>query len=113
MGGLDFFCSNMKEPKGNVDLLIASMNAMNKEIDPNDEEAKGGAGHVGKMIFSPTDECDDAQVAAVAYVPADKQGTVNAKEWMENVLSQHAPTGKLVGEANAGWAVGVVTHSPD
>lgn len=113
MGGLDFFCTNMNEPKGVVENMIASMHAMNKEPDPEEEEMKGGSGHVGKMIFSGTDECDNAQCVAVAYVPEDKQGKVNAKEWMEHVLAQYPPTGELVGEANAGWAVGIVKHVPD
>merc|ERR1711862_80495 len=112
MGGLEFFCSNMKEPKGNLDLLIASMNAMNKEPDPEEEEMKGGSGHVGKMIFSSSDEGDDAQCAAVGYVPADKQGKINAKEWMEEVMKSFQPTGVIVGEANAGWACAIVKHSP-
>eukprot|EP00239_Pterosperma_sp_CCMP1384_P005995 CAMPEP_0197844906 /NCGR_PEP_ID=MMETSP1438-20131217/1875_1 /TAXON_ID=1461541 /ORGANISM="Pterosperma sp., Strain CCMP1384" /LENGTH=247 /DNA_ID=CAMNT_0043455939 /DNA_START=79 /DNA_END=822 /DNA_ORIENTATION=+ len=112
MGGLEFFCSNMMLPMGNPDHLLQSMHAMNKESDPEEEEMKGGSGHVGKMIFSASDDGDDAQVAAVAYVPKDKQNKIDAKVWMEHVLAQYAPTGVLVGSADSGLAVGVVKHSP-
>lgn len=112
MGGLDFFCSNMKESKGQPELLVASMHAMNKEIDPNEEEQKGGSGHVGKMIFSASEEGDDAQCCAVAYVPVDKQDKLNAKEWMLDMLSSFKPTGTLVGDATVGFAVGLIKHSP-
>merc|ERR1712190_549918 len=52
MGGLQFFCTSMDLPDGDLDLLVQSMNAMNAESDPTQEERKGGSGHIGKMIFS-------------------------------------------------------------
>jgi len=112
MGGLDFFCSNMKEPKGNIEHLIKSMEAMNKEIDPTDEEAKGGSGAVGKMIFSNAGEVENSVCCAVAHVPADKTDKINAKEWMEHVLSFYQPTGKLYGTATATFAAATVLCDP-
>lgn len=109
MGGLDFFCSNMQFPGGDIEMLIASMDAMNKEIDPEDEEAKGGSGEVGKMIFSGTDECDDAKCVAVAHVPASKTHIINAKEWMTEVMSHYSPTAVLYGECTATRACMVIT----
>ena len=38
------------------------------QVDPTAEETKGGSGHVGKMLLS----ASDAQLALVAYVPANK-----------------------------------------
>ena len=52
MGGLDFFCTTMELPEGNIDQLELSMLAMNAEPDPEGEDRKGCSGHIGKMIYS-------------------------------------------------------------
>ena len=53
MGGLEFFCTTIESPDGDVELLLLAMTAMNAPADPdNAEERKGCSGHVGKMIFS-------------------------------------------------------------
>merc|ERR1712154_633611 len=83
MGGLQFFCTAVDLPDGDVDLLVESMKAMNAKSDPTEEERKGGSGHVGKMIFSAGVE----QLAVVAYVPEAKQGELNCEEWLKKVLS--------------------------
>merc|ERR1719408_853449 len=44
MGGLQFFCTTLQEPNGDVDMLYESMKAMNAKNDPNEEERKGGSG---------------------------------------------------------------------
>lgn len=69
MGGLAYFCTKVDEPEGDVQLLLKSVEAMNAQSDPNDEEErKGCSGHIGKMVFS----CSETVLAVVAYVPADR-----------------------------------------
>merc|ERR1712060_121486 len=70
MGGLQFFCTAVDLPEGDLEMLVASMTAMNAKSDPTEEERKGGSGHIGKMIFSAGVD----QLAFAAYVPAGKQG---------------------------------------
>lgn len=84
MGGLQFFCTMMGEEltAGNKELLVESMKAMNAISDPSEEERKGGAGKLGKMIFS----FNEASLAAVAYVPKDKADECSAKEWLSDVV---------------------------
>merc|ERR1712110_1397323 len=55
MGGLQFFCTAVEFPNGDLEMLEESMNAMNAKSDPTEEERKGGSGHIGKMIFSAGD----------------------------------------------------------
>jgi len=73
MGGLQFFCTMIEKPEGDLDLLLESVKAMNAISDPTDEERKGGAGKIGKIVFSFIDNC----LSAVAYVPKDK--SINAQ----------------------------------
>jgi len=86
MGGLQFFCTMIEKPEGDVDLLLESMKAMNQKSNPSDEERKGGAGKIGKMIFS----CTDKVFAAVSYVPSDKAPQCSAKEWLSEVVANVA-----------------------
>merc|ERR1739845_106416 len=88
MGGLQFFCTSMELPDGDLELLVESMKAMNAKSDPTEEERKGGSGHIGKMIFSAGSE----QLAVVAYVPEDKQEQLDCKEWLQKVLSLFSGT---------------------
>merc|ERR1719282_1671764 len=83
MGGLQFFCTSVDLPEGDLDLLVESMKAMNQKSDPTEEERKGGSGHIGKMIFSAGIE----RLAIVAYLPDDKKDKINAIEWLETVVN--------------------------
>merc|ERR1719408_837486 len=83
MGGLQFFCTSVEEPDGDVELLLKSVGAMNEKSDPTEEERKGGSGHIGKMVFSAGPE----RLAIVAYVPQEKQDELVCEEWLQKVLS--------------------------
>merc|ERR1712048_1465741 len=82
MGGLQFFCTSVDEPDGDLELAEECMKAMNAKSDPTEEERKGGSGHIGKMIFSAGTE----QLAVVAYVPEEKQSELSCEEWLKAVL---------------------------
>merc|ERR1711939_581600 len=79
MGGLQFFCTMVDEPQGDVDLLYESLRAMNAKSDPQEEERKGGSGRIGKMLIS-KDQAD-SKLALVAYVPPAKQDHITASKW--------------------------------
>jgi len=82
MGGLQFFCTSVIEPAGDLDLTVESLKAMNAKSDPTEEERKGGSGHIGKMIFSAGVD----QLSVVAYVPEEKRGELSCEEWLATVL---------------------------
>merc|ERR1719393_75822 len=52
MGGLEFFCTTIESPDGDLELLQLAMTSMNAQPEEGAEERKGCSGHVGKMIFS-------------------------------------------------------------
>lgn len=85
MGGLQFFCTTMQEPNGDVDMLYESLRAMNAKSDPSEEERKGGSGRVGKMLVSP--DQDNKKLALVAYCPPAKQGALTADQWMKDMVA--------------------------
>jgi len=90
MGGLQFFCTQVDLPAGDVDFLVESMRSMNAKSDPSEEERKGGSGAIGKTILSTS----DAQIALVAYVPEDKAAECSATEWLINTTTCILKTGK-------------------
>ncbi|ORY01023.1 hypothetical protein K493DRAFT_298599 [Basidiobolus meristosporus CBS 931.73] len=106
MGGLEFFCTKLDEPNGNVELLVESMKAMNAEVDPSEEERRGGSGAVGKMIFSINNE----KVAVVAYVPKDKADKIDIKDWL---LAALTPFDGKVLSVEGDIATGEILANPD
>merc|ERR1711937_532537 len=73
MGGLQYFCTSVDEPEGDLDLLVESLKAMNAKPVPGEEERKGCSGHIGKTIFSAGVD----QLAICCYVPEEKQGELS------------------------------------
>lgn len=106
MGGLQFFCTQVDEPDGDLELLVESMKAMNAKCDPAEEERKGGSGHIGKMIFSAGVE----QLALVAYVPEAKYDQLSCEEWISFVLNTQG--GEIVG-SEKGMCRGCVKADPE
>merc|ERR1719393_425258 len=103
MGGLQFFCTSVDVPEGDLELLLESMKAMNAKSDPTEEERKGGSGHIGKIIFS----AGVTQLALVAYVPEEKQGELSCEEWLQKVLDSQ-PGSKLLSKSKdlcVGWCL--------
>eukprot|EP00928_Gymnodinium_smaydae_P003493 TRINITY_DN1124_c0_g1_i2.p1 TRINITY_DN1124_c0_g1~~TRINITY_DN1124_c0_g1_i2.p1 ORF type:complete len:1257 (+),score=326.05 TRINITY_DN1124_c0_g1_i2:64-3771(+) len=90
MGGLQFFCTSVDLPDGDLELIEQSVIAMNAKCDPTEEERKGGSGHIGKMIFS----AGSARLAVAAYVPKEKQSELKCEDWLKTVLAMHK--GKIV-----------------
>lgn len=84
MGGLQFFSTKMIEPKEDLDLLIESVKAMNAPSDPSEEERKGGAGAIGKIVMASGPDSNPLNL--VAYVPSSKTKDLSAIAWLEEVL---------------------------
>lgn len=108
MGGLAFFVTTVALPEENLDLLVESMKAMNAISDPSEEERKGGAGKLGKILICQTEE----YLNVVAYVPTHKSAECNATEWLKHVVDMcmgpsnaaAAPVVNFDGIDAANWA---------
>jgi len=96
MGGLAFFCTTLMEPDGDMAHLEAGFAAMNAEPSPDpEEERRGGAGRVGKMVFS----AGPKALAIISNMPAElqadkdmedgpKRQAMFADKWIETVLQK-------------------------
>eukprot|EP00293_Proteomonas_sulcata_P011809 CAMPEP_0184307926 /NCGR_PEP_ID=MMETSP1049-20130417/16530_1 /TAXON_ID=77928 /ORGANISM="Proteomonas sulcata, Strain CCMP704" /LENGTH=180 /DNA_ID=CAMNT_0026620515 /DNA_START=1 /DNA_END=543 /DNA_ORIENTATION=- len=105
MGGMEFFTTKIDAADGDMDLLVAAMDAANKEPDPGEEEPKGGSGMVGKMLLSSNDDA----VVCVCYVPENCVEKTTAEDWMKATLA--GPNGDMNGELLEGtktFAKGIV-----
>ena len=107
MGGLQFFCTSVDEPEGDVELLTKCVEAMNAKSDPGEEERKGGSGHIGKMVFSAGSE----QLAVLAYVPEEKQAELSCEEWLEAVLKTQPGYSML--SKGKGYSTGAIATNAD
>jgi len=109
MGGLQFFCTRMEEPSGDLDLLYESMKAMNEKSDPSEEERKGGSGRIGKLIISTNKE--DNKLALVTYCPPSKHETLKADKWMTDLLQTLGAGSMSFGDAYTAKAE--IQNDPD
>merc|ERR1711972_168319 len=107
MGGLQFFCTSVDEPEGDMELLEKSMGAMNAESDPTEEERKGGSGRIGKMIFSACTE----HLAVLAYVPDALKDSIDAVDWLKKVLDTFG--GEVVDGSKPTLAKGLIKADGD
>lgn len=78
LGGLQFHCTAVEEPEGDVEMLLECLTAMNAKADTMQED------HIGKMLFS----VGRSQIAVAAYVPPAKQAQLSSMDWLQVVLDQ-------------------------
>merc|ERR1719506_583092 len=78
LGGLQFHCTAVEEPEGDVEMLLECLTAMNAKADTMQED------HIGKMLFS----VGRSQIAVAAYVPPAKQGQLTSMDWLQVVLNK-------------------------
>jgi hypothetical protein len=93
MGGVLFYHITTDNSFGRWDLLEATMGGFNAEIDPEAEDRKGGASHLGKALFSAGDD------KLIAYVNVPKKvesAGATGKEWAESFMLVLGPGAKIV-----------------
>jgi hypothetical protein len=109
MGGMTFMNCSMDSMDlggktiGEVERMVVAMTEMNKPIDPEAEEAKGGSGHVAKALFSYGSE----KTGVVCYVPEEHQKTVTAEVWCGEIVAGFG--GNVLEGATAELAMGEIT----
>jgi len=92
MGGIEYFTTTAETPEGDPQLLQIVCQEMNAEINPEEEESKGGSGRVAKCLLSSSEK----QLALLTYVPKNKTSTITATEWMKHIIAGNADYGEIV-----------------
>jgi hypothetical protein len=108
MGGMTFMNCSLDSMDlggktiGDVERMATALTEMNRELDPEQEEAKGGSGHVAKALFSYGSE----KTGVVCYVPLEHQKTVTAEAWCGEIVG--ALGGKVLEGATPELAKGEI-----
>merc|ERR1719263_1816028 len=87
---------------------------MNAPCDPAEEERKGGAGEIGKIVISSNSDTNDLSI--VAYVPKSKTKDISAKAWLEEIMKNcNMPPSKvpLDARSNDVMAMIFIKTNPD
>jgi len=84
MGGMAFFTICLETPEDNWDLMNLVLQGLNAPVDEAEEERKGGAGHLGKMLLS----AGDNALIMLCHIPKALQEAkgMTPKEWMEEMI---------------------------
>lgn len=105
MGGVKFFSVAVESALGDWTLMEKILEGMNKEVDPNADDRKGGAGHIGKCLLF----ADEKILLILCHVPTALANDLDPKEWFGTLTSSVKAT--QVGEPSSiaeGPAAGVV-----
>merc|ERR1719443_794803 len=87
---------------GEVERMATALAEMNRPVDPEAEEAKGGSEHVAKALFS----YGNTKTGVVCYVPEEHQKTLTADKWCSQIVQGLG--GKVLPGASAGLAKGEI-----
>eukprot|EP00178_Gracilaria_changii_P014719 TRINITY_DN412_c0_g3_i1.p4 TRINITY_DN412_c0_g3~~TRINITY_DN412_c0_g3_i1.p4 ORF type:complete len:215 (+),score=53.45 TRINITY_DN412_c0_g3_i1:87-647(+) len=82
MGGVKFFSVALESPSGQWELMDAVLEGMNKEVDANADDRKGGAGHIGKCLLF----ADDKLLLLLCHVPDVVKDLIDQNEWFNNII---------------------------
>lgn len=91
--GVHHFMPAMDIPNGNWDLLELCMQGMNKEVDPDADDRKGGAGDLGKILFSAGPD----KLLMYCHLPKEVNEKCSMKEWMDAIMKP--VDGKVIEES--------------
>lgn len=77
MGGVKFFSVAVDSASGEWELMDAILEGMNKEVDPNADDRKGGAGHIGKCLMF----ADENVLLIISHLPKELSDALSQKDW--------------------------------
>jgi hypothetical protein len=113
MGGMSFMNCSLDSMDlggktiGEVERMATALAEMNRPVDPEAEETKGGSEHVAKALFSYGSE----KTGVVCYVPLEHQKTVTAEQWCGEIVGGLG--GTVLPGATAELAKGEIGGGPD
>lgn len=103
LGGVKFFCLAVESALGQWELMDAILEGMNKEVDPNADDRKGGAGHIGKgLLFA-----DEKVLLILCHMPKQLSETLVQADWFSAIIDSVGakPVGDPVQLPNDGGTI--------
>lgn len=83
MGGVKFFSVAVESANGDWELMDAILKGMNKEVDPDADDRKGGAGAIAKCLLFANDD----NLLMLCHVPDGLKDALDQKEWFSEVVN--------------------------
>jgi len=107
--GVHHFMPAMDSPAGDWELMQACMDGMNMPVDPEAEDRKGGAGDIGKILFSAGPE----DLIMYCHLPKEIQDKgATLKEWLEAVCAPADVQGEII-ESSEFFGKAIAKGNPD
>lgn len=106
MGGVSFFHVSLDQALGNLELLRHSLAGFNKPVDKDAEDRKGGAGGIGKFLFTYNDE----KLLFLCHVPKELHEKASVAEWFE--IGLKVSGGKVIAKEDD-VMIGEMAADPD
>jgi nucleoside-diphosphate kinase len=107
--GVHFFLTSMEAPEGDLAMLMKCMEGANKEVDPDAEDRKGGAGDLAKIFFS----AGDHNLAMVAHVPKECSEKCSVTEFFNAVIKGTEQEGVKVTQVDEFTQTAEIKGDPD
>lgn len=82
MGGVKFFSIAIDSACGDWKLMDLVLEGMNKKVDDDAEERKGGASEIGKCLMN----ADDNVLLILCHVPASLADKIQGDEWFAKIV---------------------------
>lgn len=106
--GVHHFMPAMDAPNGNWDLMELCMQGMNRPVDPEEEDRKGGAGDIGKVLLSAGPD----SVIMYCHVPKEVADKCTVAEWLGALIAPEDVKGEII-EQNEFFGKAVAKANPD
>lgn len=88
MGGVKFFSVVIDGAEGSWELMDASLEGMNKVVDAEADDRKGGAGPIGKFLM----HANNDRLLLLCHVPKTLSDAIDQKMWFETVCESVGAT---------------------
>lgn len=81
--GVHHFCVSLESPGSDWNLMQLVMDGMNKDVDPEGDDRKGGAKDIAKILFCAAED----KLIIYAHVPVEQQKGTTCKDFLEACCS--------------------------
>lgn len=103
MGGVKFFSVAVDTALGKWELMDSILEGMNKKVDPEADDRKGGADDIGKCLLF----ANEVSLLIICHVPKELEDQISQDDWFAAIIESVGATkiGEKVVLPNDGGSV--------